>query len=104
MRRLSGGPGVVASGFSRAVSSPASTRWPVSSSACRLTSSAVWTAVYMLVGVVSGGIFDSPVAAMLVATGAVLVIGLVANLVSSRRRAAAEAHGEADLTGSPELR
>lgn len=70
-----------------------------------LLASGIWTVVYMLVGVVSGGIFDSPVAAMLVATGIVLLIGLVANLVSSRRRRTDdEPSADGDLAGSQERR
>lgn len=66
-----------------------------------LVASTIWTVVYMLVGVVSGGIFDSPVAAMLVATGVVLVVGLVANVVSSRRSRDDEAPADGDLAGAP---
>ena len=46
----------------------------------------LWAVAYALLGVVSGGIFDNPLVATLVATGLVLVVGLVANVVSSRRR------------------
>lgn len=46
----------------------------------------LWAVAYALLGVVSGGIFDSPLVATLVATGLVLVVGLVGNLVASRRR------------------
>ena len=51
-----------------------------------LAGSALWAIAYALLGVVSGGIFDSPLVATLVATGLVLVVGLVTNLVSARRR------------------
>ena len=40
-----------------------------------------------LLGVISGGIFDSPLLAMLGATVLVLAVGAVTNLVGSRRRA-----------------
>ncbi len=46
----------------------------------------LWAAAYALLGVVSGGIFDSPLVATLVATGLVLVVGLVSNLVAAHRR------------------
>jgi membrane protein DedA with SNARE-associated domain len=48
--------------------------------------SLVWAVAYALLGVVSGGIFDSPLAATLIATVLVLVVGGVVNLVSARRR------------------
>jgi membrane protein DedA with SNARE-associated domain len=46
-----------------------------------------WAVAYALLGVVSGGIFDSPVVATLTATLLVLLVGVVLNLVSRRRRA-----------------
>jgi membrane protein DedA with SNARE-associated domain len=55
-----------------------------------------WAVAYALLGVVSGGIFDSPLVATLIATGLVLLVGLVLNLVASRRRAAAAADPAAD--------
>ncbi|WP_448614657.1 DedA family protein [Modestobacter sp. URMC 112] len=45
----------------------------------------VWAVAYALLGVVSGGVFDSPLVATLIATGLVLLVGLVLNLVSARR-------------------
>jgi membrane protein DedA with SNARE-associated domain len=45
-----------------------------------------WAVAYALIGVVSGGVFDSPLVATLIATGLVLLIGLLLNLVSHRRR------------------
>jgi membrane protein DedA with SNARE-associated domain len=48
--------------------------------------SVLWAGAYALLGVVSGGIFDSPLLATLVATLLILVVGAVLNLVSSRRR------------------
>ena len=39
-----------------------------------------------MLGVVSGGIFDSPLVATLLATLLILLIGAVLNLVSARRR------------------
>jgi membrane protein DedA with SNARE-associated domain len=49
----------------------------------------VWAVAYALVGVVSGGIFDSPLLATLIATLLVLLVGVVLNLVSGHRRRAA---------------
>ena len=46
----------------------------------------LWAVAYALLGVVSGGIFDSPLIATLLATVLVLVVGGVLNLVASRRR------------------
>ncbi len=47
----------------------------------------VWAVSYTLLGVVSGGIFDSPLLATLIATGLVLLVGVVLNVVSAHRRA-----------------
>ncbi len=58
----------------------------------------LWAGAYSLLGVVSGGIFDSPLVATLVATGLVLVVGLVMNLVSSRRRKKKAARDTAPVT------
>ena len=49
----------------------------------------LWAVAYALLGVVSGGIFDSPLLAILLATLLVLLVGAVVNLVSARRRRAA---------------
>jgi membrane protein DedA with SNARE-associated domain len=46
----------------------------------------LWAVAYTLIGVASGGIFDSPLLATLLATVLVLVLGLVLNLVSAHRR------------------
>lgn len=46
----------------------------------------LWAVAYTLLGVVSGGIFDSPVLASLLATLLVLLIAGVVNLIGSRRR------------------
>ncbi len=46
----------------------------------------LWALAYSTLGIVSGGIFDSPLVATLVATALVLAVGLGMNLVSSRRR------------------
>jgi len=58
----------------------------------------VWAVAYSLLGVVSGGIFDSPLVATLIATLLVLLVGLALNLVSQRR--ARRAHA-ATLPGEP---
>lgn len=47
---------------------------------------ALWAIAYAALGVLSGGIFDSPLLATLLATLLILVLGGVLNLVSSRRR------------------
>ena len=54
---------------------------PASTAACL-----IWAVAYAALGVLSGGIFDSPLLATLLATLLILVIGGVLNLVSSRRR------------------
>jgi membrane protein DedA with SNARE-associated domain len=46
----------------------------------------LWAVAYALLGVVSGGIFDSPLTAVLVATVLVLVVSAALNLISARRR------------------
>ncbi|MGY1631581.1 DedA family protein [Geodermatophilus sp. SYSU D01186] len=46
----------------------------------------LWAVAYALLGVASGGIFDSPLTAVLLATVLVLVVGALLNLVSARRR------------------
>jgi membrane protein DedA with SNARE-associated domain len=45
----------------------------------------IWAVAYALLGVVSGGIFDSPLLATLIATALVLLVGIVLNLVSHHR-------------------
>ncbi|MCW2576951.1 MAG: Conserved rane protein of unknown function [Modestobacter sp.] len=45
----------------------------------------VWAGGYALLGVLSGGIFDSPLIATLIATLLVLVVGIVLNLISHHR-------------------
>jgi membrane protein DedA with SNARE-associated domain len=54
---------------------------PASLGACFL-----WAVAYALLGVVSGGIFDSPLPATLLATLLVLLVGGVVNLVGARRK------------------
>jgi membrane protein DedA with SNARE-associated domain len=64
---------------------------PASTVACVL-----WAVAYAALGVLSGGIFDSPLLATLLATLLILVLSGVVNLVSSwrRRRKAAESTPE----------
>jgi membrane protein DedA with SNARE-associated domain len=57
----------------------------------------LWALAYALLGVVSGGVFDSPLAATLIATVLVLAVGGVINLVSAWRRRA-----PAPMTPEPE--
>jgi membrane protein DedA with SNARE-associated domain len=62
-----------------------------------LAAALVWSAAYALLGVLSGGIFDSPLVATLIATLLVLLVGVVLNLVSAhRRRAAVPPHPTTD--------
>jgi membrane protein DedA with SNARE-associated domain len=58
---------------------------PASTLACLL-----WSVAYALLGVVSGGVFDSPLVATLLATLLILVVGAVVNLVAARRRRATD--------------
>ena len=46
----------------------------------------VWAVAYAALGVVSGGIFDSPLIATLLATLLVLLVGVALNLASAHRR------------------
>jgi membrane protein DedA with SNARE-associated domain len=56
----------------------------------------LWAIAYAALGVLSGGIFDSPLLATLLATVLVLVVGGVLNLVAARRRSAARADAHRD--------
>ena len=51
-----------------------------------LLAGAVWAGAYALLGVVSGGIFDNPLIATLLATVLVLLVGLLLNVVTARRK------------------
>ena len=46
----------------------------------------LWAVAYALLGVASGGVFDSPLVAVLIATLLVLLVGAVLNVVAARRR------------------
>jgi membrane protein DedA with SNARE-associated domain len=50
-----------------------------------LLAACLWALAYALLGVISGGIFDSPLVATLLATVLVLVVGGITNVVSARR-------------------
>ena len=54
---------------------------PAEAVACLL-----WAITYGLLGVLSGGVFDSPLLATLLATVLVLAVSAVLNLIASRRR------------------
>jgi membrane protein DedA with SNARE-associated domain len=59
------------------------------------TAAALWAVAYALLGVLSGGIFDSPLLATLLATVLVLLVGGLLNLVAARRRRARAARAAA---------
>ena len=54
---------------------------PAAAAACLL-----WAIAYTLIGILSGGLFDNPLIATLLAAVLILILGGVLNLVSSRRR------------------
>ena len=56
----------------------------------------LWAVAYAALGVVSGGIFDSPLIAVLLATVLVLLVGAVLNVVGARRRRAPDPEPEPD--------
>lgn len=51
-----------------------------------LAACVLWAVAYALLGVLSGGIFDSPVVATLLAAVLVLLVTVVLNLVARWRR------------------
>jgi membrane protein DedA with SNARE-associated domain len=51
-----------------------------------LAASLIWAVAYALLGIVSGGLFDSPLVATLLATVLVLVVTVVTTLVSKYRQ------------------
>jgi membrane protein DedA with SNARE-associated domain len=67
-----------------------------------LAASFLWAVAYALLGVVSGGIFDSPLIATLLATVLVLLVGGVLNLVGSRRRRRRTHKADEDTSESAE--
>jgi membrane protein DedA with SNARE-associated domain len=58
----------------------------------------IWAVAYTLLGVVSGGIFDSPLIATLIATLLVLLVGVVLNLISHHRAKRDTDHDAPDLS------
>jgi len=54
---------------------------PAAAAACLL-----WAIAYSLIGILSGGLFDNPLIATLLAAVLILILGGVLNLVSTRRR------------------
>jgi membrane protein DedA with SNARE-associated domain len=61
-----------------------------------LLAALLWAVAYALLGVVSGGIFDSPLIATLIATLLVLLVSAVLNLVGAARRRNARPEPPAD--------
>ena len=61
-----------------------------------LLASFLWAVAYASLGVVSGGIFDSPLVAVLLATVLVLVVGAVLNVVGPHRRRTPDPEPEPD--------
>ncbi|MGY1672238.1 DedA family protein [Geodermatophilus sp. SYSU D00710] len=61
-----------------------------------LLAATLWAVAYALIGVASGGVFDNPLLATLVATLLVLLVGAVLNVAQSRRR-----RNTADGPGAP---
>jgi membrane protein DedA with SNARE-associated domain len=61
-----------------------------------LLASFLWAVAYASLGVVSGGIFDSPLVAVLLATVLVLIVGAVLNAVGSHRRRTPDPEPEPD--------
>jgi membrane protein DedA with SNARE-associated domain len=58
----------------------------------------LWAVAYAALGVLSGGIFDSPLVAVLLATLLVLVVGAALNAVGSHRRRTPEPEREPDAS------
>jgi membrane protein DedA with SNARE-associated domain len=67
---------------------------PAAAAGCLL-----WAVAYAVLGVVSGGLFDSPVVATLVAALLVLVLTAVSALIARRRHRAPASHGRGEGTG-----
>ncbi|WP_369132342.1 DedA family protein [Modestobacter sp. I12A-02662] len=66
-----------------------------------LAAAAVWAAAYAALGVLSGGIFDSPLLATLIATLLVLLVGLLLNLLPRRGHRSGEGDPDPDPAPSP---
>ncbi|SNT02727.1 membrane protein DedA, SNARE-associated domain [Geodermatophilus pulveris] len=61
----------------------------------------LWAVAYASLGVLSGGVFDSPLVAVLLATVLVLLVGAVLNAVSAHRRSTPEPARDAPARGRP---
>ena len=61
----------------------------------------LWAVAYALLGVVSGGIFDSPLVATLLATVLILVVTAGINLIVARRRSSSAADGGTTTAKDP---
>src|SRR3712207_5662812 len=66
-----------------------------------LAATFLWALAYSLLGVVSGGVFDSPLLATLLATVLVLIVGGALNVLGARRRRGTEPPVPAS-TGQPD--
>ncbi len=62
----------------------------------------LWALAYALLGVISGGVFDSPLVAVLIATLLVLLVGALLNALGSRRRRKARPAPAPDPDPEPE--
>jgi membrane protein DedA with SNARE-associated domain len=58
----------------------------------------LWAVAYASLGVVSGGIFDSPLVAVLLATVLVLLVGALLNVVGAHRRRTPDPEPERDTS------
>ena len=63
-----------------------------------LLAASLWAVAYASLGVLSGGIFDSPLVAVLLATVLVLLVGAVLNLVGAHRRRTPDPEPERDAS------
>ncbi|MDP9429719.1 MAG: VTT domain-containing protein [Actinomycetota bacterium] len=63
-----------------------------------LLASFLWAVAYASLGVVSGGIFDSPLIAVLLATVLVLLVGAVLNVLGAQRRRTSRPESEPDAS------
>jgi membrane protein DedA with SNARE-associated domain len=66
-----------------------------------LLAATLWAVAYAVIGVVSGGVFDNPLVATLVATVLVLLVGAVLNLAGAHRRRHPEPEPEDEHTPTP---
>jgi membrane protein DedA with SNARE-associated domain len=63
-----------------------------------LAAAFLWAVAYTLLGVISGGIFDSPLVATLIATLLVLLVGAGLNLAGNRRRRPSSPRAQQDTS------